>query len=298
MISWLMNGLVDWIAARVVDILGGVLSYLSSGMFLSPDVTVFPQVTAIAAKSMYVVNTCYVLAIITAGIIVMVGGTVQTRYGLKELAPRLVVAFILSNVAVPLCSVVITTANAITTAMTGPSAPTTQAVRAARAHVTAAVSDPVTALIAIVLGFVIVFLMFTLVLTWIGRIGILLVLAGIAPLAMGCFCLPYTEPVAHLWWRSLLGCVAVPTAQAIAFSTGVHVLLDPDANIQTRAGLPGGDIINLLIVLCLLWATVRIPAMMRRYVTRQGATNIGGIIARTVAIQAVSRVVPIPGRRR
>ena len=144
----------------------------------------------------------------------------------------------------------------------------------------------------------IVFLMFTLVVTWISRIGILLILAGIAPIAMACYCLPYTEPVAHLWWRSLLGCAATPTVQAVTFSTGVHILLDPTANIQALAGIPGGDIINLLIVLCLLWATVKIPGMMRRYVTRKGGTNVGGIILRTVAVQAVTKIVPIPGLRR
>ena len=37
-----------------------------------------------------VVNACFILAIITAGIVVMTNGTVQSRYGVGELLPRLV----------------------------------------------------------------------------------------------------------------------------------------------------------------------------------------------------------------
>jgi hypothetical protein len=113
-----MNGLVSWLAARVLDLLGGLLTFLTSTIFTSPDVTILPQVKAIADKSALVVNASFILAIIAVGVATMVGDTVQMRYGVKELVPRLVVGFVLSAFAVPLTSVLIEVANALTGAMT------------------------------------------------------------------------------------------------------------------------------------------------------------------------------------
>ena len=301
MVAWLMNGLVDWLAARLQDLLGGLLSYLTSGMFLSPDVTVLPQVQAIAGKSALVVNSCFILAIIAVGIATMAGGSVQMRYGIKELVPRLVVGLIASHFAVGLTAVLIEVANTLTVSMVGTAAPTTEAVDMTRLHVTAALSDPGTALVALVVGLLIVGLIFTLFGSWIVRVGVLVILAGIAPVALACYATPWTQQAAQLWWRTLLGCLATPTLQAIAFSTGVQLLIDPRSSLPVLIGLPGSDIINLMITAVLLWVTLKIPSMMRRYVTRTGGPSMGGVLVRAVLIQSITRRIPfgraVRGRR-
>ena len=48
--------------------------------------------------------------------------------------------------------------------------------------------------------------------------------------------LPATQPAADLWWRSILGCLATPTLQAIAFSTGIALLTNPEANLPVILG--------------------------------------------------------------
>jgi hypothetical protein len=302
MVNWLMNGLVEWLAERLQDLLGGLLAYLTSGMFLSPDVTVLPQVQTIAGKSALVVNACFILAILTVGIATMVGGSVEMRYGIKDLIPRLVVGLVASNFAVPLCSVVIDIANALTVSMVGTAAPTTEAVTMARTHVAAALSDPATALVALIIGLLIVGLMFTLVTGWIVRVGVLVILAGLAPVALACYATPWTQGAAQLWWRALLGCLGAATLQAIAFSTGIQLLIDPDASLPILLGLPGSDILNLLLVAVMLWVTIKIPGMMRKFATRQGQTNnIAGIIFRSVLVQSVTSRLPfgraLRGRR-
>src|SRR4051812_45103779 len=105
MVDWLMTGLVEWLTQRVEDLLGGLLAFLTSSMFLSPDVTVLPQVKTIAGKSGLVVNACLLLAIIAVGVATMVGDSVEVRYQAKDLIPRLVVGCVLSSFAVPLCGV-------------------------------------------------------------------------------------------------------------------------------------------------------------------------------------------------
>jgi hypothetical protein len=293
MTDWLMDGLVGWLAERVIDLLSGLLSVLASSLFLSPDVTVLPQVTSIAGKSALVVDACFILAIIAVGIATMTGDSMEMRYGIKQLIPRLVVGFALSAFAVPLTSELITIANALTVSMTGASAPTTETVTFVKARVTAALTDEDSAVLMVVIGLLIVVLMFMLVGTWLTRIGMLLVLAGIAPVALACYATPWTQGVADLWWRTLLGCLATPALQAVAFATGIDLLIGPRGNLPILLGLPGSDTVNLLLVIGVLWVTVKIPAMMRRYVTRKGSPSIGAILLRAVVIQGVTRRLPL-----
>jgi hypothetical protein len=117
-----MSGLVSWFAERVVDLFGGLLAFLASSIFVSPDVTVVPQVQSIADKSALVVGACVILAIIAVGTAAMVGDSVEVRYGIKELLPRLVVGFVLSAFAIPLTGVLIDIANALTVSIAGTSA--------------------------------------------------------------------------------------------------------------------------------------------------------------------------------
>lgn len=293
MVDWLMNGLVKWLAERLQELLGGLLSYLTSSMFLSPDVTVLPQVQTIAGKSALVVNTCFVLAIIAVGFATMVGGSVEMRYTLKDLFPRLIVGLVASYFALPLTSAVIDVANSLTAAMVGPSAPdTADVVNMTRTHVVAALTDPANALVALVIGLLIVGLMFTFITGWIVRVGVLVILAGLAPVALACYATPWTQEAAQLWWRTLLGCLGTVTLQAIGFSSGIGLLLHPDANLPILLGLPGSDVLNLLLVAVLLWVTVKIPGLMRRYVTRKGAPNFGGVLLRAVLIQSVTKKIP------
>ncbi|HZN70731.1 MAG TPA: hypothetical protein VFC00_03465, partial [Micromonosporaceae bacterium] len=55
-------------------------------------------------------------------------------------------------------------------------------------------------------------------------------------------------------------------------------------------GLPGdpGAVMNLLIVVCLLWGVLKIPALMRRYIT-QNRPGTMGMILRVVLVQQISR---------
>ncbi|MEU2615843.1 hypothetical protein ABZ570_30370 [Micromonospora sp. NPDC007271] len=293
MVDWLMDGLVSWLAEKVVDLLGGLLAFLASSIFVSPDVTVLPQVASIADKSALVVNACFVLAIIAVGVAVMVGDSVEMRYGVKELIPRLVVGFVLSMFAVPLTGVLIDIANALTVSMTGTSAPTTEAVTFVRARIASATTDESAALLMAIIGLLIVGLMFMLVGGWLVRIGVLVVLAGVAPVALACYVTPWTQGAAQLWWRSLLGCLGTPTLQAVAFSAGVDLLIDPESNLPILLGLPGSDTVNLMLVIVVLWVTIRIPGMVRRYVTRAGSRNAGGVLLRAVVVQGVTRHLPL-----
>ena len=92
--AWFGNQITGWLLTIVFDGLDILWRLLSNSFLVSPDVTVLPQVSSIMDKSLIVVDTCYGLAIIVAGVTVMTHGTVQIRYAVGDLLPRLVVGFI------------------------------------------------------------------------------------------------------------------------------------------------------------------------------------------------------------
>ena len=293
MTDWLMDGLVSWLAEKVVDLLSALLALLASTLFTSPDVTVLPQVKAIADKSALVVDACFILAILAVGIATMTGDSIEMRYGVKELIPRLVVGFVLSAFSVPLTGRLINLANALTASMSGTSAPTTETVDFVKARIKAAMFDDTNQFLVAVIGLLIVVLMGMLIGSWFVRIGVLLVLAGIAPVALACYATPWTQGVADLWWRTFGGCLVTPTVQAVAFTTGIDLVINPDANLSIVLGVPSSDTFNLVLVVVMLWVTIKIPALMSRYVTRRGSPNIGGTLLRVVVMQGVARRIPL-----
>jgi hypothetical protein len=300
MTGWMYDALIEWLAERVQGMLGGLVSLLTATFFTSPDVTVFPQVQLLVRHSVVVVNAAFVLAIIAAGAIAMSHGTFQIRYQAKDLLPRLVFGFVASNFGVEVCGMLIEAANALTVAMVGQTASGPQVIAFVEARIRSALTSPSSAVLAVVIGLIIVVLFYLLLVGWFVRIATLIVLAGIAPVALACYALPHTQAAAGLWWRSLLGCLATPLLQAIFFTTGVDLLLDPQHNVPVLLGLPDGastDVFNLFIAACLLMVTVRIPKLVGRYVTRGGQMSTAGVVLRAVLIQSVTRRMRIPARR-
>jgi hypothetical protein len=301
MTDWLYNGLIEWLAERVQGMLGGLVSFLTATFFTSPDVTAFPQVQVLVSRSMVVVNAAFVLVIIAAGAIGMTHGTFQIRYQVKDLIPRLVFAFVIANFGSELCRTLIEAANALMLAMVGQTASGPRVIEFVKARILGAMNDSASAVLAVAIGLVIVVLFYMLLVGWFARIAALIVLAGIAPLALVCYALPQIQAAAGLWWRSLLGCLTIPVLQAIFFTTGVNLLLDPDSNVPILLGLPAGantDVFNLFVAACLLMLTVRIPKLVGRYVTRGGQMSTAGVMLRAVVIQSITSRLRIPGRRR
>ncbi len=203
--GWLIDGVIDWLAKAVLATLKALWGLLGGGLFVTPDVTGLPQVTAITDRSVMVVNVCFVLAVITAGVTVMTHETVQIRYGIGEVAPRLVFGWIASNFAIPLCQGLIELANALTQALTGDGITSTGSFEQMQRVVAAALTDTSNAFLLVVMGLIIAVLTGMLMVVWLVRLGVLIVWVGVAPIALACHATPYTDGAAKLWWRTGLG---------------------------------------------------------------------------------------------
>ena len=91
LVDKLIGGVLDWFAKTILGALNTLWVVLSSTVFVSPDVTQLPQVTAFASTSLGIVNACYVLAFLWMAILVMGRDTIQATYGPGELIPRLII---------------------------------------------------------------------------------------------------------------------------------------------------------------------------------------------------------------
>lgn len=295
----IINGVLDWFAGTIVGALNALWDLLSATAFRSPDVTGLPQVTAFAATSLSIVNVCYVLAFLWAAILVMGRDTIQSRHGPGELIPRLVIGLIAANFAIPICSTIIGLANAFTAALTSQDISAPGSMQHLRATTIAAIDGQTgtnaVGVLLLLIGLVIAVLAGILIVQWITRIGVLIVVVGISPIALALHGTPQTEGAAKLWWRALFGTLGIVIPQAVALHATLTILLSPNENFPLL-GIPvsggdGGAVLNLLIVLCLLWGIVKIPALMRRYVTQSRPSAVGTIL-RVVLVQQLTRVVP------
>jgi hypothetical protein len=292
--GWFFDSAVSWLASFVAAALQHLWDLLAATVLVSPDVTGLPQVRVVSARSLLIANTCYVLVILAAGIMVMTRETVQIRYGLGELAPRLVIGLVAANLATPLCSGLISLANGLTGALTQGPIAGQGATQQLSAVVKTALNGTVgpAQLFVVVIALLILVLTVMLFLTFLIRVGILVALAGIAPAALACHGLPQLDGVARFWWRSLLATLGTVTAQGFALHTGLAVFLSPDANLASL-GLPvdPGGIVNLFVVVCLLWTTVKIPSLLARIAARGGSRAPGAYLVRAVLTQQIARSV-------
>ncbi|MFC4071908.1 conjugal transfer protein TrbL family protein [Actinoplanes subglobosus] len=295
--GWLYDWFLEWLAEKTLAVLGELLALMTARFFVSPDVTGLPQVQQLAGWSLAVVDAVYVLAVTAAGLMQFTGG-VESRFAVKDLLPRLVFGFVAANFGVEACRLLIEVANAVTSSLAGEAAAGPRVVEQVRDQLEPARAHQATMLLVTVIGLVVAVLFVQLLLGCFTRIAVLIVLAGLAPVALACHGLPQTQPVAVLWWRTLAGCLTVPALQAVFLTLGAGLISGPAPVIPQLLDLPdssGMQVANLLIALCLLMVAARIPKLVGRYLIQQPSTN-AGVMVRAVLMQAVTRRLGLPGR--
>ncbi|PWR16159.1 hypothetical protein DKT69_07160 [Micromonospora sicca] len=292
--GWLLDQILDWLAAAILACLDALIGVISSALLITPNVTALPQVQALTGRSVLVVDTVFVLAFVAAGVLTMTaGGDERSRYTIKDLAPRLIVGFVAAHFSQLWCGMLIDLANALTAALTTPEGDSDGALRAIRTHITAG-QDKTAVLLFVVCVAIIAVLLAGTAFSVIVRFAVVLVLTAFAPLALAGHALPQTDPVARLWWKAYAGTLAVPVVQGFTLYAGQWMLTDP-AHLLPVLGLPvdPGGIINLFVVMVMLWTTLRVPALMRRFVTTSGGgTNMLGAAVRVIVVQQVTRSIP------
>jgi hypothetical protein len=299
-VNTLLAAVIHGITLAVQAGLNWVLGLLATTLFASPDVTTLPQVQYTSGQAQLVADAGMGLIVTAAGALAMSHGSVQDRYSVKELLPRLLIGFTLANLAIPIVRAAITFANAVTAAMVGTRYTSTDSFGQIRRIVIGAATDQNLAMWVVILQILVLAMLVVVVFTWLGRLTGLLVVAGVGPVALACHALPHSDPVAQIWWRSLGGLLLVQVLQAVTLHLAVATLLTPGANLPFL-GLPGDPtgVLNLLITCYLLWLVIRIPRWVARTIggTRGRSGSILGYVVRVVVVQQLLGAVGLRGGR-
>jgi Conjugal transfer protein TrbL len=289
--GWLLNKIMSWVTGLIVDSFSGVFKVLKNVLMSTPDVTTLPQVQEITARAVTVLDVVFVLAFVAAGALTMfAGGDERSRYTAKTLMPRMIVAFIVAHFSPLFCSQITSVAGAMTTALAGGDPNHAGAMTAIGSTFNDANNGKTAALLFAVLAAITCFLLVAVAFSFITRLGVLVIIASVGPLALACHALPQLEGVAKLWWRSLIGCLLIPLLQVIALQVGESILLNPKSQ-GTLLGLPGSGVLNMMIVISLMFICVKIPSLVRKSVMQQQGSGLGAQIFRVLVIQQGLRLV-------
>lgn len=251
----------NWFRGLMEDALDPIFRVLGGSVFSTPDPTDSHTVRKMWAVSWGIANSIFVLFIVVAGAVAMGHETLQTRYTVKELLPRLLVGWVGANASLLLSGVAIRTANAVSRAFMS-DGPEADGVNLILDVVLRAVFGG--GIFTVLLGLGIVVLALCVLVTWVVRVATTVVLVGGAPLFLAAHALPQTEGMARLWWRALFGCLGVQVGHALIFTTAVQVYFDSGG---IRGALfPGGSLMDLLVVGALLWLMLRLPSYAKHLV--------------------------------
>lgn len=248
--SWL-KGLADAALAPVLHVLGSALSH-------TPEVTGVGRVRSLWGFTDGLASALVILFVMAGAVLVMTHETLQTRYALKDILPRLVAGVVLANLSLLASGAAVSLADALSTGLLGSGA--NGAETRSLGHLVA--SATAGGVFLVILGLVAALLAVVLLCTYVARVAILVVLVVAAPLALICHALPQTESVAQLWWRGLAACLGIQVAQALVLVVGLDVLTGPSSG--GVLGLGASGLVDLVVMICLLVVLVRIPTWAMR----------------------------------
>jgi len=263
----------DWFRDLVASSLGPLLDMVARTVLATPDLTAAQsRVRELWWVAAGIANTAFVLLVTAGGVLVMTHETLQTSYGAKEIAPRMVVAFLAANFSLVLTGQAIPLANALARALLGPGVDPAH-VQATLRTLALAPLDTSSGLLILV-ALVIAVMALALVASYVIRVSLLIVLVAGAPLALACHALPKAEGLAYLWWRAFAGCFGIQLGQALVLAMAVRVFFEADrAHVLGLAG--SAHLVDLIVVGCLLWMLLRIPVWVSRLVFgRRGSTLV------------------------
>jgi len=262
-----------WFRDLVATSLGPLLDMVARTILATPDLAAADsRVRELWWASAAIANTCFVLLVTAGGVLVMTHETLQTSYGVKEIAPRLVLAFLAANLSLVISGQAIELANALARALLGTGTDPAHVQTSLRTLALAPLDSSSGLLILVAL--VVAVMALVLVAAYVVRVALLIVLVAGAPLALACHALPKAEGLALLWWRAFAGCLGIQLGQALVLSMAVRVFFEADR--AQVLGLQGSaHLVDLIVVGCLLWMLLRIPVWVSRLVFgRRGSTLV------------------------
>ena len=255
--------------------LNPLLDLLSKTLLTTPMPDSLPRVGELWDNSWQILLVFYGLLVLIAGVIVMGYQTLQTRYSVKEMAPRLVVGFLAGALSLWVATKGIQIANALVAAIMGGGIDANSAGDSLRNMVLGSLAG---GLWIILIGLVLAAMLVALLITYVVRVALTIILIAGAPLALMFHALPQTEGLAYWWWRAYGGCLAIQVAQSLTLITAIKVFLAPGG--FTVFGPSGSGLVNLLVAIALVYILFKIPFWVLSSIRGGGGRSLVGSLAR------------------
>jgi hypothetical protein len=278
-------GIDSWFRGLVTDALNPMLDLVGKTVLATPQVAGQGEVGQIWLISLGIADGLLVLFLLAAGALLMTNETLHSHYALKDALPRIVFGAIAANASLSLSGQLIAFANALSSGFLAGGVDPAQASLQLKDFVLGAVAG--SGIFVILLGLVAAALAVVLLILFIVRATVVLILIAGAPVMLITHALPQTDGLARLWWRGMTAALGVQVAQALVLATAVRVFFNSGG--RSALGLSvTGNLIDLLVCLCLFWILIRIP-FWAKDLAFSGRRTLVGQAARTYVLARVGR---------
>lgn len=268
LVSHSVRGLIgeainEWFSSLVRDAINPAMVLVGRTLLATPQITDDASVKSYWGLTLGIADTLLVLLIVAGGALVMFHETLQSRYALKDVLPRIALGAILANTSLIICGQMVSVSNALASALIGNGVSPEQAGHTLETLTFNSIANGGIFLVLLGLvagGIVVALLVVHAVVYALKVLGV--VASALCLLAHGH---PATEGLAHLWWRGMAAVLGVQVAQALVLSGAVRVFFTSGGQGLGLSTSSGG-LSALVLVLCLLFILFRIPFWMKELV--------------------------------
>ncbi|WP_335988579.1 hypothetical protein [Glycomyces sp. MUSA5-2] len=265
MYEQILDGMIAWLADRAGAFRQTIVDALreTEWVLLSEDFTDWGL--ELRGHFTVIVYASYALLIVVGGLILMAHETLQTRYTARELAPRLIIGFLLAGCSFVIVLQGLEVNNDIASAFLASDTrlvddqersyslselSSTRDLGTDTPTVDALLLD----LLWVVLTIVCLLMLFVVSIM---RNIVWFFLVALCPIALACHALPVTEWAAQLWWRMFGACMASSIGQAVLIWVW-NSLLWPDGRdgggrYFGHIGHIGVHSLYLIVVIWMMW---------------------------------------------
>ncbi len=272
-------GVVDAALVPALDLFGQTV-------LATPTLDQLPGVSDLWNNNWQIALACYVLFIIVAGILLMAHESVQTRYSLKEIAPRIVLGFLASGLSLFAADKAIRLANGLAQAVLGQGVAPGQLGDNLQEDMAALGTG---SLFVILIGLALTVVALGLLVVYVIRVCVTIMLLISAPLFLMCHALPHTDPIARWWWRSVGLVLAIQIAQSLALVVAIRTVLTAGVRLFSAPITSFG---LLIVALAVFWILFRIPFWLLRGIRGGGGRRslLGSMVRAVIAYKTAGLI--------
>ncbi|MFE4832716.1 hypothetical protein [Streptomyces sp. NPDC056672] len=262
----IVNAITSFLGMLIEQIMKPVREFLADTLLATPDVTRHTDVQKLWTATLGLTAGIYVLFVTAGGITVMGYETVQTRYALQQIIPRLLLGIVAAATSLTVMGKAISLSNALAHAIMATDMAEAGQGMVERVLPFALFGAAGLKLYLLLLAIVMLVLVLAVLIGFLVRVAVIALLAVAAPLMLACHAHPLTDPVARLWWRALAGCMAIQIAQSMTFVLALKLFFAPGA---TTLGIPKSDELGTTLAgVALFWVLFKIPGWALQIVLR------------------------------